>query len=255
MTIKIWPSRPLPAYLKLLGLSVLGVILVYVCVLAFPEPMFAYRTTYRNVEIFSDQPIPPQIAEVLDDASRRLATSAIHDKDGKFKIFFCHASWRLWLYGQHFSDRVGAVADTWLTQNIYVRASDIAANKLRSPGPAPLADADQRPLSYFIAHEVTHIDEARRFGRLAGLRSPTWLFEGYADYVGKGGDFDVDRNYRLFAMDDPQLDFKRSGLYRGYHLRVALLLKREGTTVAKLFDHPPGEAELTKLLSTYRPER
>jgi hypothetical protein len=68
----------------------------------------------------------------------------------------------MWLYGMKFSTRYGGVADVWLTRHVIIRASDIAANQIVPPGPGPIADARHRPLSYFIAHEITHIDLSRR---------------------------------------------------------------------------------------------
>jgi hypothetical protein len=240
---------------KYLLSAVALVLLVYVGVSAFPEPMFAHHIVYKNYDIWSDKPIPPQINQVLDDVSRRLDKSDLQDKNARYKIFFCNASWRLWLYGQHFSDQVGADADTLLTRNIYVRASDIGANRLIAPGGGALADAARRPLSYFIAHEAAHIIVARQFGRLVSIRYPLWLMEGYADYVGKGNDFDFDDNYRLFRMQSPTMDFPQSGLYRGFHLRLAVLLDKSGMTARQIFDHPPSEETMNELFENYAASR
>src|SRR3546814_3972410 len=87
---------------------------------------------------------------------------------------------------------VGGVADTLLTQNIYLREADIGANRIVPPR-GTLADADQRSLSYFVAHEATHIVQSRALGRLLKWH-PEWLVEGYADYVAKAGDFDFEEN-------------------------------------------------------------
>jgi hypothetical protein len=223
----------------------------YVGVGAFPQPMFAYHTSYQNYEIWSDRPIPPQITQVLDDATRRLSKSDLYDENGTFKIFFCNASWRLWLYGQHFNNQMGGNADTWLTRNVYIRASDIEHNRIYPPGPGPIADADLRPLSYYIAHEATHVIESRQFGRLAVVRYPQWLMEGYADYIGKGGDFDFNENYRLFKTGSPVMDFQKSGLYRGFQLDVALLIDKKGLTVQQIFANPPSAQKLSDLLDNY----
>lgn len=237
--------------LKYLVLASVTILVAYVGMTTFPEPMFDHHVVYRNYEIWSDQSIPPQISNVLDDVNRRLVRSDLQGENKKFKIFFCNASWRLWLYGQHFSDQVGADADTAVTRNIYVRASDIASNHILPPGGGDLADAAQRPLSYFIAHEAAHIIVARQFGRLVSFRYPEWLMEGYADYVGKGGDFDFDENYRLFRIHSPQMDFQQSGLYRGFHLRVALLLDKQGWTAKQIFEHPPSDNAMNALLTKF----
>ncbi|PWF43379.1 hypothetical protein C7C56_021350 [Massilia glaciei] len=214
----------------------------YIAVLSWPQPLFAHHVRHQNYEVWSDQPIPPQIAQVLDDATRRLRGSAFHAPETPIRLFICNANWRLWIYGQHFSARLGGAADTWNTRNIYIRAADIAGNRIHSPGPGPIADAAQRTLSYYIAHEATHIDVGRQYGRLVTLRYPQWLLEGYADYIGKGGDFDFDENLRLFKAGSEKMAVSKSGLYRGFHLEVAYLLEKEGMAVDALFANPPDQS-------------
>jgi hypothetical protein len=231
------------------ALTIVG--LAYGLVLAHPEPMFPYLLNYRNYEIRSDKPIPPQITQVLDDIDRRLQTSNIHKKQVKDRIFFCNAPWRLWLYSGMFSTKVGGSTHL-LTQNIFMRASDIPANRIHSPGPGPIADAVHRPLSYYLAHEVTHADVYRRYSFLTVVRFPQWLSEGYPDYVAKGGDFDFDDNRALFLAQRPELDFHKSGLYRGFHLKVAYLLDKRHLTTEQIFANPPGEATLDAWLHQYR---
>jgi hypothetical protein len=240
------PSRARRAFtsLKACLAALLVLALAYALIAAFPKPMFGYRIDYQNYRVWSDQPIPDEIAQVLDDVTRRLRTSSLHDRDTPVEIFFCNEPWRLWFYGRAFSARMGGAADVWLTRQVFIRASDIASNRIHSPGSGPIADAAHRPLSYFIAHEITHSDVSRRFGRTVMLRYPQWLLEGYADYVGKGGDFDFDDNRALFAAGAIALDRDRSGLYREFHLKVAYLLDKKGWTLEQVFANPPEESEL-----------
>jgi hypothetical protein len=207
-----------------------------------------HHVYYQNYEIWSDQAIPAEIATVLDDATRRLKTSEFYRADEKFTIFFCNASWRLFLFSQHFSHKTGGVADGWLTRYIYIRASDIPANKIYPPGPNPIRDEQVRPLSYFLAHEVTHIIKSRRFGRTEHFRHPRWLIEGYAEYIGKGGDFDFEENFRLWVKRDPLMDYEKFGLYRRFHLCVYFMLKKKGWTVDELFLNPPSEEDVLNML-------
>lgn len=227
----------------LLGLAVIAVLAI-----AFPQPAFAYLFVYQNYEVWSDRPIPPTIEPVLDDVTRRWRTSPLYDAATPAQIFICNEPWRMWLYGMHFSTRFGGVADVWLTRHVVIRAADIGANRIVPPGPGPIADASQRPLSYFIAHELTHSDVSRRFGRTVMLRYPEWLLEGYADYVGKAGDFDYAANRAAFLAGAPELDRRTSGLYRGYHLKVAYLLDKQGWTLERLFAAPPAAEEVERRL-------
>lgn len=138
-----------------------------------------------------------------------------------------------------------------LSRNIYLREADIAANRLIPPG-GVLADAEVRPLAYFIAHEAAHVIQSRTFGRLMEWRYPDWLTEGHADHVGKGGQFDVAENRRLLAIGDPRLDPAVSGLYRRYHLMVAHLAGEEGRSIRSLFDNPPDETTVLRSLLRQR---
>lgn len=95
---------------------------------------------------------------------------------------------------------------SWLTTNIYIRESIIAENRIVSAERKPIRDAIHRPLSYFIAHEATHVMQAETFGRFSLPFYPAWLNEGYADYVGKAGDFDLSENIKLLATHDTLLD-------------------------------------------------
>lgn len=224
------------------GLGIILLLAAGLAALALPQPLFRHHVTRGDWQVWSDRPIDPTIATVLDDASRRLRTSALYTPGQPIRVFICNSSWRLWFYSQRFSSRMGGATDTWLTRNVYLRQADIPRNRLVRTSNLPMLDAAQRPLSYYFAHEGTHVLQSRAFGRLFSLRYPQWLKEGYADYVGKGGDFDLDENRRLFATGDRLLDFRATGLYRRFHLEVAWMLDRKHATVRQLFADPPEQA-------------
>ena len=240
-------------YIKLLVRSialialVLGLtVLAYLGMVAFPQTMFSNHTTYQNYEVWSDRIIPPQINQVLDDATRRLHTSNLYEPNQKINIFFCNDSWRLLIHA--LDDQSAANTDVWLTHNIYVRESDIAANRFYAPDSKPIPDVIHRPLSYVIAHEGTHVIECLQFDRPLKLKYPHWLIEGYADYVAKAGDFDFDENRELLKIDSPLLDLQKSGLYRRFHLEVAYLIDKKGLTARQIFANPPQESDLLAVL-------
>ena len=63
-----------------LGLTVLA----YLGMVAFPQLMFSNHITYQNYEVWSDRTIPPQINQVLDDATRRVLTSDLYNTPDNF---------------------------------------------------------------------------------------------------------------------------------------------------------------------------
>lgn len=97
-------------------------------------------------------------------------------------VFICEPPWLFALFARH-NYRAGGVAEAFTGQHVFLRESDMERDRLIGPGGQPFA-AD-RPLSYFIAHEVMHIANARALGRLAYLRLPQWVNDGYADYVAR----------------------------------------------------------------------
>jgi len=227
--------------------TILAVVMIALAVVSFPQPSFAYSMSHGNFRVWSDRPISPAMTRVLDDAERRLRTSDLYDGEAKFRIFICNEAWRMRLYARNAS--IGGMADPLLTRHIFIREADIERNRVLPPPPhTQLADADVRPLAYFIAHEATHVMQSRAFGRLMGLRYPDWLVEGHADLVAKGGQFDLADNLALLRRGDPRLDYGKSGLYRRYHLMVAMLTKRTGRPIESLFADPPKEEEVVRWL-------
>jgi hypothetical protein len=228
--------------MRILLVAVLAVA-VGLIVLCTPQPLFAHHLTYGRYQVWSDRPIEPQIAGVLDDVTRRISRSAIYSPDQRFRIFICNDQWRLALYSERFSGGMGGVADTAFTRNVYIRRADIPRNRLIPPHGWKAAMSD-RPLSYYLAHELTHVMESRAFGRGSSVRYPDWLNEGYADYIGKGGRFDMAKNAADLRAGVREMDPTASGLYRRYHLEVAYLLDRQGMTIRQLYADPPDEAAL-----------
>ena len=80
------------------------------------------------------------------------------------------------------------------------------------------------------------------------FRCPKWLIEGHADFVAKAGAFDFEENRRLLREGDARLDHARSGLYRGHHLMVAMLIEQEGYTIRRLFADSPQETDVIRAL-------
>ncbi|MEO1250853.1 MAG: hypothetical protein AAFW81_00725 [Pseudomonadota bacterium] len=218
----------------------------------YPDPLFPHEYRYGSFVVRSDRPIEPGWDAVLGDAKRRLATSALYDPDAVFRLYVCNAPWRLWFFTRN--KQVGGFADTFMSRGIFLRESVAGENRIVPPGDS-LADADARTLSYFIAHEATHILQSRAFGRLMSVRSPRWLVEGYADHIAKAGAFDAADNRRRLREGDALLTetAARRGLYRRYHLMVEHALAGADGSIHRLFADPPREGELLRALESGAP--
>ena len=235
--------KRLSKFLKPAALTAALISVAYLALLLWPQPLFAYHVSHAKFEVWSDRPIAAEIGQVLDDAQHRLRSSILFDGTQPFKVFLCNDRWRLRFFCLG-NGEIGGMCHYDLTRHIFIRQCDIPNNQVVPPptwkfAQKPLTFSD-RPLSYFIAHESAHAVESRFTGR-GQWKYPTWLIEGYADYVAKNGDFDFRQNLRMLKENAPELD-PAQGLYRRYHLCVQYLLEVKKYTVERLFQSPPNEA-------------
>jgi hypothetical protein len=229
-------------------LGVAGIVVLYIVLLCHPGLFFPHSFTRGGITLFSDEPISPEpAARILAEVESRLARSPLgappRIKD--LRIYICNQRWRFVLFANT-KYKAAGLAYGPLRGNIFLREVHFHANRL--VGYSGKEASGARTLSYYIAHEVTHILVARKLGIVKQWRLPDWKNEGYADLVAKGGDFDYERVREQLRWHDPELDPMRSGLYLRYHLLVAYLLERKGIRVDELlnreFDPPQLEAEI-----------
>ena len=222
-------------------------IAVYLGVLCKPQPLFAWSVTSQNLTLYSDRPFNPSAgAHVLELVRGKLAASPLYGGE-HHNIFICSAPWRrVLLFNRNY--RVGGVSYASLTNNVFLRDAIVEDNRLLDSRGKPVA-AD-RPLDYFIAHEVTHAMTGRALGLVDYARLPEWVREGYADYVGKGRAFDYDAAARMYRNGAPEMDRWKSGLYLRYHLLVAYELDKQHWTVQRLLGSRRAQAAVEREIET-----
>ena len=202
-------------------ITVIGIIVLaflFILALCYPEPLFGYKVSYENLMLYSDAPIPKEGVTILKEAEGRLLKSDIYNPKDTYRIFICNSTYKFMLFANVKYRGAGGI-NSLVSGNSFLRKSDFENNRL--VGPSGNEVQGERTLAYFIAHEVTHGVTIKRIGRLAYYKLPVWIKEGYADYVGKGGEFDFQDNLKKFKAGDKELDPLKSGLYLRYHLLVA----------------------------------
>jgi hypothetical protein len=216
----------------LLTIAILAV--VYTALLARPQMVFAYQVRADNLVLHARHPLPAAAATIAAEAERRVRRSPLFVASDSYDVYLCDSP-ALFTFFALWHHNVGGLADVYGTRNVWLRPSHVERDRL--VGPSGTEATGDRTLTYFVAHEVTHIMVARRVGRVGYRRLERWQNEGYADYVGKAGAFDADAALRALQAGDPSLDPSRSGLYLRYHLLVADLLDRQGLTPEALLSH------------------
>jgi hypothetical protein len=195
---------------------------LYVLLLLYPQPLFAYQLDHAGIVIHATTPIPAAMAPRLADVRARLTRTGLVGPDDKYHVFICDSAWLFALFTRT-NYRVGGVAQVYLGGRIFLRESDLANDRLISPLGTPVA-AD-RPLSYFMAHEIMHVVHGRHLGWIGYTRLPRWVDDGHADYVAR--DIDLEAALQGFKESTAPLNPARSGLYIRYHLMVAHELEKK----------------------------
>lgn len=232
------------AFITILTL-IIGII--YVGLLCFPDPFFKNKIQRNNITLYSDAPIPDNANKILDQISTLIGKSAIYDKNIKHKIYVCNNVSTFKFFANK-NGNVGGIDYVYFNQSIFLRPADFESNKLF--GPSGNKVEGDRPLSYFLAHEITHTLTVRRIGRAQYYDLPVWIREGYADYVGKGA-VNFDDYLKKFSDNVKEMNPSQSGLYMRYHLFVMYLLEKKNMKIDELLHSNLTDQDIEKEVKEY----
>jgi hypothetical protein len=188
--------------------------------------LFRYEMQAHGITVHSEAPLPPALIEpILAEAQARIDTSRIAARPQPHTIYLTMGGWRWdWLA---LGSRETFAVTRMFTENTIVNRSDLATNTVWSRRRI----GSHRRLSSDIAHETCHSMIRDHFGIVATLRAPTWVIEGYCDFVAGESTLSAADVARLEAsgIHHPTID--------NYHARekVAAILAANGNSVDRLF--------------------
>ena len=202
---------------------------IYLLLLSFPQVLFAHQLSYRNLTVYSREPIDTSIRNVLDRVESRLAASKIDD-DIKPRIFLTngfdvYALLSLYVGSNSFAKSYAALP----TSNIFINKADAARDLVFRRG----LPSNERSLSGVIAHEMTHLWMRKRFGYWRNIAMPAWKKEGYAEYVAGGSTLDYETGLRMWSANPRD---STGYQYFKYYMLVRFLLEHEELSVDALVD-------------------
>ena len=206
------------------ALGLMGTAAYVPAALAFP-----YHARIGATQIYAERAIPASIHARLARADALLAASPLDIPGLARTIVLTDGGWR-WTIMAAGSTGVIALRRPFASVMVFHRG-DVARDRVSNGA----AVGGVRTLSGTIAHEMTHVLVARRYGEIAMARMPAWLREGYADHVAQetsiGGAAD-EAAIRRASPGAPVLVY-----YEGRR-RVAAILARNGGSVDALFARP-----------------
>lgn len=207
---------------------------LYLLTLFFPGIFFKDIVQVENLKLYSNGEKQENVISVANIALSKIKNSPLYDPQLVYKVFLCDTVF-CFTYFANTNKNVGGIAYIYFNGNTFIRPSDVTQNKIIRASGVLLDDPD-RPLSYYIAHEVTHAMTVNEVGRLRYFNLPVWVQEGYADYVAKGSLNFEDARERL-RSNEREFNPEESGLYLRYHLMVQYLLEEKGATVEELLQN------------------
>jgi hypothetical protein len=215
-----------------LGAALLLAILHASLVLFFPGVLFRHEITYRNFTVQSTEPISPEIHTVLDRAHDLLSASEINDPTLHHDVYLCK-SYRLMRFLLYRNVHFGAMLPTGDT---IVTDSDVA-NDIARAKRISAEDRRVRTLSGTIVHEIVHHLIRRHVGYREERRIPTWIKEGYGDFIARDSAIDVASGISTMTAGSPP----PSPGFFNFCARVMIdhLMNEQGMTFEEILDERP----------------
>ena len=206
-------------------LVVLGI--AYLCLVSFPNFLFAHSVTSGQFDVHSDRPIPESIQNVLADVKLRIAESDFYSDEQRFDIYIVEDDWRRRVLNPRAVKASGAYFA--VTNNIILNRCDIDSDICFNG----LEKFNERPMHSVIAHECTHSMIRKKLGVVRAFFLPTWKHEGYCEYIAGNPSFGLERALRLLqdSKDHPSITFR----YACWQLAVRHVLDDRGRSVDEMF--------------------
>ncbi len=199
--------------------------------LGFPGILFRHELTRANLTVQMRVPVPGEMDEILDEVQTLLGKSTLYYDQESFEIFIVGSfplSRYLLLRNVHFGCNMP-------TGDSFVVKADVPLDLAfcESLGPH---DHRLRSLSETMAHEITHALIRDHLGWRGDRRTPSWIKEGYCEFICQGSAIDHDLGLLLLKEGRSST----LGLPNFKHrLMVEYLLKGQGLTIEELLRSPP----------------
>src|SRR5262249_17287917 len=147
-------SRAKRSWARRAILAATAIAIPYGAILVWPQMLFAYDVRADNVVLHARRPLPARAAEIAAAAHDRITRSPLYVAGDTYDLYLCDTPALFALFAR-WNYNVGGVADVYLTRHIWLRPSHIDRDRI--VGPSGAEASGDRTLTYFVAHEITHI--------------------------------------------------------------------------------------------------
>lgn len=176
-------------------------VLLFVGLHTFPQVVFPYSHSVQGVTIYARSPLPSEATKRIAEIRKLVERSELAVAGRTERIFVCNQPWLFRLFSPTSANAFAYSLP--VTDNVFIANADLVHNVVRSAAP----DFNTRSFSAVAAHEITHGLIRRRVGLLHS--PPTWVVEGYCDYIARESSFPEAKGLHLLAAgkQDPSGSF------------------------------------------------
>jgi hypothetical protein len=167
---------------KITLLTFLTTILTIGIIILFPQRLFAHEINYKEFTVYSNDMIDDNIKIVLENALTLVEKSELYDSGCKYNIILCHNTFYNKIDDEFLG--IGRTARATLN-NVIIKVKIDPKRNLAFP---TFHKACETNLTELIAHEMTHVLQANKYGILKfnPFKHPEfWKLEGYPEYISR----------------------------------------------------------------------
>jgi len=173
-------------------------------ILLFPQLLFANKMRYKNFRVCSNNKISNDIKIVLDNAISLVERSELYDSNYHYNIILCHNT-----FYNRIDNLLGiGPAVRSRLHNVIVKVRIDSKNNLAF---ATFPKECELDLTYILAHEMIHCQQANRYGikKFNPFTHPEfWKLEGYPEYISRKPQLSS-INYSLVMEIQRYIDLKK----------------------------------------------
>lgn len=194
------------------------IFILYFSALTFPQPLFAKQIDFQNIRIFvNDSAEQDKVQSVLAEAMHIVESSEIFDKNFQINIFICDSFLRYKFFSL-FRPNSYAVSSVYIN-NIYVAMADFNLDLSYRNS----YERNVTNLGKALAHELMHQYIRNQFGNFKNYLNPSWVNEGYSEFVARGPSMDLVNEIKQF--DGKTTIENISPAYVKYRLLISYLIQ------------------------------
>lgn len=194
---------------KLFQYGILGILILYIGILSFPNFLFSQVRHYKNFRVYAHVDLDSNIISIIDSSQARIERSKLFDSEITHNVYLCNSNLEYAFFAlpaqNSFACKYPGI------NSIFISVSDVKADIVRKP------QSDKtRSLSGTMAHEATHNLVENELGIIKYKLLANWKNEGYCDFIANESSINYDIGLSQFCENNLNHNYFKYRLWIEY---------------------------------------